>query len=50
MKSTKEESTPASPPKQVKIQLDEKTHIYVVDFTSLDRWLDKYPHAKVVAG
>jgi hypothetical protein len=44
-----EESTTSPTPKHIKVQLDEKTFIYVLDEASIDIWLEKYPDAKVVA-
>jgi hypothetical protein len=44
-----EETTQTQPPKQIKVQLDEKTFIYVMDLSSVDIWLTKYPDAKVVS-
>lgn len=43
-----EETTPSPTPKHIKVQLDEKTFIYVLDLASMDIWLEKYPDAKVV--
>jgi hypothetical protein len=43
-----EEETPFPTPKHIKVQLDEKTFIYVLDESSIDIWLEKYPDAKVV--
>jgi hypothetical protein len=36
------------PPKQIKVQLDSKTLIYLRHSSSLKIWLKKYPEAKVV--
>jgi len=49
MKIQTKKTVLTSPPKQIKVQLDEKTYIYVVNISSMDIWLYKYPQAKVVA-
>jgi hypothetical protein len=49
MKIQIKELIPVLAPKQIKVQLDEKTFIYVLDISSVNVWLYKYPGAKVVA-
>jgi len=48
MKLSKKEIPHITPPKQIKVQLDEKTYIYIMNISSMDVWLYKYPEAKVV--
>lgn len=49
MKTKSKEVVNTPPPKQIKVQLDEKTYIYLLNITSLKVWLERYPDAKVVS-
>lgn len=49
MKNPVKEVIPISATKQIKVQLDEKTFIFIQNISSMDVWLYKYPNAKVVA-
>ncbi|MEP7264064.1 MAG: hypothetical protein ABI772_06190 [Bacteroidota bacterium] len=37
------------PEKRIKVQLDEKTIIFINRLASLDEWIKKYPKARVLS-
>jgi hypothetical protein len=49
MKTQPKEITKTPPLKTIKVQLDEKTVIYLLNMASLNIWLERYPNAKVIS-
>jgi hypothetical protein len=48
-KTKVKEVTKSSPAKTIKVRLDEKTFIYLLNIASLKVWLERYPQAQVIS-